>query len=197
MTIPLPRKTVLALYRAQAWILFVSIIMSSSAMGGDNKLKYLTPTSVNVSALLPTPVAPTTPENQRELAAMATIQNTRSPEDCNRAAAEVEVSLASFFGPAGGGPLTIDEVAKLSDMFASVIPEVRYFSNQGKTLWHRARPYDEDSTLTPCIAKEATFSYPSGHAAVSRAFADILVTLYPERWLALMTRADQVPTPAA
>lgn len=168
-----------------------ALFVPASALADEGPLVYLSPSSVNVSSLLSPPSALGTPSAERELDAMHAIQKTRTATDCVRAGSEVTATLDSFFGPAHG-PLTAAEVSKLSALFSVLVPETKYFANEGKKIWHRARPYDEDRSLTPCIALDPTWSYPSGHAAVARAFAVILSSLYPERWLALTTRADQI-----
>jgi acid phosphatase (class A) len=61
-----------------------------------------------------------------------------------------------------------------------------------KFLYSRPRPFVTDSTITPCIPDEprlrASFSYPSGHAALGFAWSLVLAELLPTRADALIER---------
>lgn len=61
-----------------------------------------------------------------------------------------------------------------------------------KFLYQRPRPFVTDSTITPCIPDEprlrASFSYPSGHAALGFAWALVLAELVPSRADAIIER---------
>lgn len=61
-----------------------------------------------------------------------------------------------------------------------------------KFVHRRPRPFVTDSSITPCIPDEprlrASFSYPSGHAALGFAWALVLTELVPSRADALIDR---------
>jgi acid phosphatase (class A) len=61
-----------------------------------------------------------------------------------------------------------------------------------KFRYERARPFLSDSAITPCIPDEprlrASFSYPSGHAALGFAWALVLAELVPARADAIIER---------
>ena len=155
------------------------------------KLVFLAPDSVQIASVISAAPTPGSAVDQLDNGVLRLQQSNRSSEDCTRAAAEVVHSLDNFFGPARG-PLTAAEVSRLDPLFSQLIGEIKFFSNQGKGIWRRPRPYDEDATLVPCVEKEATFAYPSGHATVSRAFAQILIKVFPERTQAFLIAADHV-----
>lgn len=61
-----------------------------------------------------------------------------------------------------------------------------------KFVYRRPRPFVSDSSITPCIPNDerlrASFSYPSGHAALGFAWALVLAELLPSRADALVER---------
>ena len=204
MQLPASRKAVfvarsrhhVAAYLALAWLVLAGIFPPVAAhaeapINNAPKLLFLTPDAVNIANVIGAAPAPGSAVDQLDNGVLRLQQSNRSSEDCTRAAAEVVHSLDNFFGPARG-PLTAAEVSRLDPLFSQLIGEIKFFSNQGKGIWRRPRPYDEDATLVPCVEKEATFAYPSGHATVSRAFAQILSKVFPERTQAFLIAADHV-----
>jgi acid phosphatase (class A) len=67
-----------------------------------------------------------------------------------------------------------------------------YFIQRLKIDFPRQRPFLYVPGLEPCVLKEVTGAYPSGHAAISRLQALILSRLYPERSQALFARARAI-----
>lgn len=61
-----------------------------------------------------------------------------------------------------------------------------------KRIYKRPRPYLTRTELTPCIDKESSYAYPSGHTALARLFARLLSRIYPERTAAFLERADEI-----
>ncbi len=190
-----PRHRVAA-YSALAWLVLAGMVPPAMAyaeapVSNAPKLRFLTPDAVQIASVISAAPAPGSAVDQLDNGVLRLQQSNRSVEDCARAAAEVVHSLDNFFGPARG-PLTAAEVSRLDPLFSQLVGEIKFFSNQGKGIWHRPRPYDEDRTLVPCVEKESTFAYPSGHATVSKAFAQILSKAFPERAQAFQVAADHV-----
>ena len=154
-------------------------------------LAYLSPAAIDVAVALPPPPATGEADDLKELKVISNLQYSRASTDCERANYEVPVSLERFYGPKYG-PLSQSEVNKLTKLFAVVVTETKFFSNEGKSIWQRERPYEEDPSIKPCVELDRSFSYPSGHAAVARSMARILTVLYPERWKEFSARADQI-----
>lgn len=67
-----------------------------------------------------------------------------------------------------------------------------YAGDPVKFLYRRTRPFVSDSAITPCIPDEprlrASFSYPSGHAALGFGWALVLAELIPSRADAIVDR---------
>lgn len=155
------------------------------------KLNYLSPNSISVTSVLAPPPAPGSEASQADLKRMEALQESRTSQDCQRANEEVGATLGDFFGPSYG-PLTEEEVATWSPFFAKVASDTSYFVREAKVTWNRARPYQEDPELKPCVPVEPTSAYPSGHAARARVFADVLVTLLPTQKRQIRRRAAQI-----
>jgi acid phosphatase (class A) len=130
-------------------------------------------------------------EESRDFNELHRIQNIRTEKQCAEARLESDASLSVFFaGPKG--PLTKKEADKISLRYLLYYMEVGANNGIAKKIYKRPRPYLTDKELRPCIPLENSYAYPSGHAAMARAFAHMLVSLYPERSEAIYQRAVEV-----
>lgn len=119
------------------------------------------------------------------------LQKFRSADDCKRATTEVMISVSSFFGPPYG-PLSIQTAESLSPFFEQVRNDTDYYIQLLKKEFPRQRPFLYMKTITPCVAKEVTGAYPSGHATIAKLYALILADIYPDKKALLIKRADQI-----
>ena len=141
--------------------------------------------------ILPPAPRPGSTEDRRDFAELLRRQSTRTPEQCARAATEVEVSLASFFGPPYG-PLSTAETRRLSGFFERTRAEADAVIQRLKKESKRPRPYQADPRVVPCVRREVTGAYPSGHAALAVVFGRMLSELFPERRAAIERRALEI-----
>lgn len=119
------------------------------------------------------------------------LQDTRTQEECAEAIAEGDVTLENMFaGPQG--PLKTKDLKRVPT--AVLLSYQAAFVNIGtaKKFWQRPRPYLTDATLHPCAPLEKSFAYPSGHTAMSRAYAHMLSKIFPDKEEALFARADEI-----
>ena len=122
---------------------------------------------------------------------LLSLQASRTPEDCRRANSEVQINFDVFFGEPLG-PLTKLEVEKVKPFMMKVDQDSFYFAEQLKHEFPRPRPYDYIKGLEPCVPKEQTLAYPSGHAAISALWAMVGADLFPEKAISLKQRADEI-----
>ena len=62
-----------------------------------------------------------------------------------------------------------------------------------KARYHRPRPFIAyPDQAKPCIKKSSGYSYPSGHSSYSRAFANVLSDIIPERKAEFSAKADEI-----
>lgn len=165
------------------------VFMNFSAVAGADDIHILTPEAVK-ELIGPHP-AKGSAEEQREFDFLADLQRTRTEEQCRLAAEEESASLVTLFANKGG-PLSRTEARILSVRFLQAYASAGINIYLAKGLYERPRPYDANPELTPCIDKESSSAYPSGHTAFARMFARILSRLYPERSAAIMKRSDEV-----
>lgn len=118
-------------------------------------------------------------------------QAERTPADCARANTEVHANLDHLFGPING-PLTAEEVEPLKDFFEKIRNDADFYIQTLKKEFPRERPFVYMKDLEPCVPKELTGAYPSGHATISKLEAMILGDLYPRRKSAFLARADVI-----
>jgi acid phosphatase (class A) len=178
-------------------IVISSGILSGSAYAAEGMTKYpvtqiyLPEDSVNVAHAISPPPARASAEDKKDSDELYRFQERRTKKECARAATEARISLESFFGPKYG-PLTEAEVQAWTPFFKTLTSDSDYYVQKVKEFYKRPRPYLEDSKLSPCISKEGTLAYPSGHAAISRVFALTLGLIDPPRKNAFDKRAEQI-----
>lgn len=118
-------------------------------------------------------------------------QKSRTDADCMQAKAEVFVSLKGFF-ESPRGPLKRSDVEKLTPFFEQVRNDGDYFIQRMKKDFPRKRPFAYIEGIEPCVPKEVTGAYPSGHAALSKLYALILSDFFPAHRAKLEARALEI-----
>lgn len=152
---------------------------------------WIRPESLDVIAKMTPPPARGSELDRSDYDTILRYQHSRSDKDCHRAISEVSVSLERFYG-APYGPLTAAEVKALAPFFEKILHETDAVVQKAKTSWARPRPYVADARVSPCVRREVTDAYPSGHAAIAVVFARVLSRIYPERAVLFERRAQQI-----
>lgn len=119
------------------------------------------------------------------------LQDTRTEEECVEAGAEAGLSLVPFFA-GRNGPLTQAEVNSVTPRLLKTLAVVGANVTLAKKMFKRPRPYDAFRDLVPCVKKEKSYAYPSGHAAMAFMLGHKLVRWFPERAAAIHARAQEV-----
>lgn len=153
--------------------------------------EFLDTKAIDVRMALTSFPADDSEQGQQDYRTLQDFQKTRTDAECKRAASEVPVNIDSFYGPAYG-PLTKVEVGQLASFFTRVHAEAKKVTQPAKDFWHRDRPFVAHKDLKPCVEKEQTYSYPSGHATSAELFARILLDIFPDRVKAIKKREDQI-----
>lgn len=126
-----------------------------------------------IKKTLPLPPKPKSKEQNEDEKTLIGFQESRSAQDCEAAKSEVLVSLKSFYGKPYG-PLDDQRIEKLAPFFEQVRNDADYFIQRLKKDFPRKRPFLYMRALNPCVPREVTGAYPSGHAVLSKLFALIL-----------------------
>lgn len=131
------------------------------------------------------------PEQTADETELRKLQKSRSVKDCARATSEVVVNLQNFYGKPYG---ELNE--QQTQLLAPFIEEIRHESGpyigQIKKGYTRLRPYEYIKDLNPCVHKETSFAYPSGHATLAVLYSLVLADLFPSQKSILAKRADQI-----
>ncbi len=170
-------------------LLALVLISSSTFASAEKSIRILTPGAIrNLIGNYP---AIGTEASNRDFDILLHMQNTRTPEECASAKLEENASLASMFaGPTG--PLTKKEMKIVSVQLLQNYAEIGANIYLAKKMYKRPRPYLVDTNLSPCIDREGSYAYPSGHSATAHYMAAQLIRIYPARKAALLKRADEV-----
>lgn len=176
--------------------LFSSLFLISSQTLGSNGEKYNDSefdflSNKEIKKLLGDYPPLKEPSGEQDFEEVLSYQNTRTEQDCRKAAAQDVVSLENLFVK-DNGPLTLAEAKKLKLGFALLYVEAGLNIWKAKALFKRPRPYDSHAVLKPCVPKESSYSYPSGHTTLARFFARSLAEIYPDRAVQFLERADQI-----
>ena len=173
-------------------ILLTLLLISSTAFAetAETKdLRILTPRAMR--DLMGSYPALGTEASNQDFDVLLHVQNTRTPEECELAKKEENASLQSMFaGP--NGPLTKKEMNIVLPQLLADYAEIGANIYIAKKMYKRPRPYLSNTTLTPCIDRESSYAYPSGHSATAWYFARKLTKIFPARKAALLKRANEV-----
>jgi acid phosphatase (class A) len=140
---------------------------------------------------LPLPPSKGSEKQKQDEEELFQLQKTRTPEDCERAKSEIFVSLENFFG-LPHGPVKKSDAQILTPFFEQIRNDGDYFIQKLKKDFPRQRPFLYLKEISPCVSKEVTGAYPSGHAVLSKLFALILGDFYPDQKEKLDARAKQI-----
>lgn len=143
-------------------------------------------------AIVPPPAAASEAQ-ARDEEVLLKFQRERKSSECERAKSEVYVSVGNFFGKPYG-TLTDAEVESLDDFFGQVRNDADYYIQLLKKEFPRPRPFSYLKAIEPCVPKEVTGAYPSGHATLARLYALILSDLFPARRTDFFVRGEMIAT---
>lgn len=116
---------------------------------------------------------------EQDLQKLLAWQHRRTADECARAVSEVTPTLQAFYGHPHG-PLSAAEVSRLAPDLEPLLEGVYPLIRQAKDRWTRPRPHLFDSRLQPCVRKEASSSYPSGHGVLIAVLDHTLALIRPD-----------------
>lgn len=154
--------------------------------------KYISISSYDsLKSRIPASPKPDSAEQKSDETEILRLQKNRTSAQCEMAQSEVYVSLASFYKKQLP-ELKEAQFKKVSDFFETVRNEGDFFIQKLKKDFPRPRPFAYMKSITPCVPKEVSLAYPSGHAALSQLYALLLADLFPEKKEVLMARAVEI-----
>ena len=163
-------------------------VEDADAQSLDDKIYYVSPGQVDAGAI-PAPPADGSTADREDMAAVRKWQAERTEAQCAAALAQEGSSYDEFFGAVS--PFSRPTPADVEKFFGHVRTDAGSIDLILKQKFKRPRPFLRDAALDPCLGREKGYSYPSGHATVSRVFGDILSSLLPRSGAVFMSYADQ------
>jgi acid phosphatase (class A) len=144
---------------------------------------------VDATMFLPPPPAA---NSQQELAERAIVRGPWTPERRGQALEDNAIDPFAAFDSVLGPDFTLANFPATFAVLDRAGRAAGFAGDPVKFIHRRPRPFLSDSAITTCIPNDerlrASFSYPSGHAALGFAWALVLAELVPTRADALIER---------
>lgn len=142
--------------------------------------------------LLPPPPAAGSPKAQAELDELRHLQATSTPEQLSAAAYDDKHEDGTIFAGLLGPAFDIAKLPKTQAMLTVVSKAEDEITKEPKAFFHRDRPWIVDPAIKTCTEHKpgpAANSYPSGHATIGFAMAEVMAALVPDKAQDLLARA--------
>jgi acid phosphatase (class A) len=139
---------------------------------------------------LPPPPAEDSPVDKADLEEVRSWQKRRTEKQCQAVVAQARATFDELFGDIS--PFVKPLPQEADDFLLQVGHDTDAAVAVVKEREKRPRPFRRAAGLKPCpdLKKPGGYSYPSGHAAISRAYALVLTDLAPARRNEFITRAN-------
>jgi acid phosphatase (class A) len=155
------------------------------------KPRFIQPQDVDWESILSAPPADDSADHQEEIATVLQWQNKRTTQDVSRCRQEVDVD-GFIFAQVLGDWFNPRMLPVTADLLNQTSIDAKAITNTAKKKWNRTRPYDADARIKPCVEKESSASYPSGHAVRGIVWATVLSELFPEHRDQLMALGRRI-----
>jgi acid phosphatase (class A) len=150
------------------WIYFQSVF-------ADARVQLEPLSSSEISSLVQRLIEPPEEHSHKAKADIETVlqvQQNRTSEQCLEAKKQAKLSIESFYEGQTG--INISPL-----LFQDLLDWVRPVIGRAKDRYGRPRPYVIDPRVVPCLPKEESASYPSGHSILAGLVGNVLAELYP------------------
>ncbi|MGP8435507.1 acid phosphatase [Paraburkholderia fungorum] len=154
---------------------------------------YLDAHQVDLSKLLAPPPAADSARGQADMATVLEVQRTRTPEQVERARADVKKTVFRFADVLGPEFNEVN-LPKTAALFDAANHDASTIAKTGKDFFSRARPYIANPGVHPSVPlnpKDGYDSYPSGHSTFGYMTAILLAQMVPEKRDALFARGRE------
>lgn len=154
---------------------------------------YFSALPFTISTTVPHPPADGTLSDDADLRTLMEWQARRTPADCAAARIQEIPTLRTLFGRKEVGDRNLPDFTKmeleklvvLTNFFEKFHRDISFVNYEAKEHFTKRRPFDRKDEVQPCIKLEKSFTYPSGHAAIGAAGAEVLKEIFPKRKTAL------------
>jgi len=170
--------------RYASWLSFAALILSGAANAQ--------PAAIDASRLLPPPPAIGSAKALAELEEVRHLQATSSRDALAAAAYDDLHEDGTIFAAILGPNFDMAKLPATAAMLETVGKAESDATKAPKAFFHRDRPWLVDAAIKTCTPHKpgpAANAYPSGHATVGFAMAEVMANLVPDRAQPLLARA--------
>jgi acid phosphatase (class A) len=149
-------------------------------------------TELDATLVLPPPPAPGSALAAADLAELHRLQMSSSPAQLAAAAYDDQHEDGTIFAPVLGPSYDLGKLPQTARLLAAVNAAEETATKPAKAYFHRDRPWIVDPAIKTCTPHKpgpAANTYPSGHATVGFAMAEVLAALMPQKSQAILARA--------
>lgn len=177
-----------------------STTVAGSKAPKPTTLKFLTPTEIDPSRLLPPPPKDGSEVQQREIAEVKNLIHTRSKERYAEAVWDAEHEDPTPFVAVIGSDFDLTKLPATARLLADVLNDQTVVTSTAKSYFKRKFPAAAEMpgdsyrewTCDAADRKPSALplrSYPSGHATMAYTFGVVLAALIPEKSQAILERS--------
>jgi acid phosphatase (class A) len=175
-------------------LIFCGTLVGALALAADEAktTKWLSADEEQaLAAAVPPPPAPDSLQDKADLAEVLVAQKMRTDASIAEAKLDEKLSLA-LFQPIFGANITPASDPKFYDLMTNVAKVTKVVNETAKNKYQRLRPYLGHPDVVHGLFPVKQFSYPSGHAMASYAFAVVLGEIFPDKKQAFLDRAAKI-----
>ncbi|MDR1304956.1 MAG: phosphatase PAP2 family protein [Verrucomicrobiales bacterium] len=158
----------------------------------DLSAEYIDAKAFPFATAIQGPPAPDSPAGQAEFAAMLTLQEYRAADDVQRVRADNLLNLHLSFDDVMGDWFVHGRLPLTMKLLRHVVTDIGAVTDLAKKNWNRARPYQQNRDIKPCVGVPGNASYPSGHTTNAFSNALTLADLCPDLKDAILARAERI-----
>jgi acid phosphatase (class A) len=141
--------------RAKVGVVFSALVLATACTSNAQRppadVPYVTPNDVDVTQLLPPPPPMDSLLQERDVAAVRVTHGRSTPEEMQRAEADISVNVFHF-ADVLGPQFTAERLPLTSRFFGKVTRDIGPFLSLTKACWRRRRPFVVDPSIAPTAA---------------------------------------------
>jgi acid phosphatase (class A) len=177
--------------RAFACVLLLSALCTVAAPACAAEPPFLTAKQLDLTRILPTPIANGSTEARAEEQAVIAAQKAASPERIALAAADANETVYDMFTRTLGPAFVAQNMPRAAVFFGRVGDSEDETVDPVKAVYGRTRPFLANPDIKPLVKQSKSGAYPSGHTTRVTLMAIVLGDMIPEKRALLWARAAE------
>jgi acid phosphatase (class A) len=184
--------TTLSKFVLSALFVFNFTLAKDVAKHTDTEPVYIQPGVYEIlKSQLPKPPTENSKEQKADELEIRKLQKNRTAADCAQANLEANADFAAMFGEPKG-PLNAAQVNATKTFFIQVRSDISPIIGKLKSDFPRKRPFLYLKDIEPCVPKDDSGAFPSGHGAIGQLCSLILADVFPQHADKLKARGLEV-----